>query len=121
MFDLKGNDYSKKDIEKWYRQEEDYHNKFKGGRGKEYWIIYEIFNKKYAFDKFVNFNPEIKVLSFGCAEGNDLEKNYKQYKFKLYGIEASDELIRAFQKKFPEAEIKKSSIYGNIDYNDNFF
>lgn len=50
-----------------------------------------------------------------------MEKNYKKYKFKLYGLEASEELIKAFQKKFPEAEIKKSNIYGNINYNNNFF
>lgn len=121
MFKLRGNDYSKKDIEKWYQEEEEYHNQFKGGRSKEYWIIYETFNNKYAFDKFINFNPEVKVLSFGCAEGNDLEKNYKKYKFKLYGLEASEELIKAFRKKFPYAEIKKSNINGDIDYNDNTF
>lgn len=121
MFDLKGNNYSKEKIEKWYREEEIYHNQFKGGRGEKYWIIDETFNEKYTFNKFINLSSESKVLSFGCAEGNDLEKIYKKNKFKLYGIEASAELIKAFNKKFPEAEIKKSNIYGNIDYNDNFF
>lgn len=121
MFKLRGNNYSKKDTEKWYREEEDYHNQFRGGRGEKYWIIYETFNERYAFNKFLNLSSESKVLSFGCAEGNDLEKIYKKNKFRLYGIEASNELIKAFCKKFPKAEIQKSNIYGNIDYNDNFF
>lgn len=121
MFDLKGNDYSKKDIEKWYREEENYHNQFKGGLSKEYWIIYEIFNYEYAFKLFVNYKKESKVLSFGCAEGNDLKKNYEKYNFKLFGIEASDELMKTFKKNFPKATIKKANIYGNINFNDNFF
>jgi len=120
-FNLEGNDYSKKEIEKWYKEEEEYHNQFKGGRADRYWIIYETFNNKYAFEKFIDFGLESKVLSFGCAEGNDLETNYRKHHFKLYGVEASSELIKAFQKKFPQAEIRKSNICGKIDYNDNFF
>ena len=121
MFELEGNYCSKEEICRWYLEEEKYHNQFKGGLSKEYWVIYETFNYEYAFKRFANFKKENKVLSFGCAEGNDLKKNYEKYNFKLFGIEASDELIKTFKKNFPQATIKKANIYGNINFKDNFF
>ena len=36
-----------KKIKKWYEDETAYHNRFKGGRKKEYSPIYEFFNEKY--------------------------------------------------------------------------
>lgn len=38
MFSLKRNNYCKEEIKRWYREEKESHNKFKGGR---YWIIHE--------------------------------------------------------------------------------
>lgn len=123
MFKLLGNDFNQEEIKKWYEEEEKYHNQFEGGRNDadEYWTIYEEFNRKYAINKYVRFNENTRILSFGCAEGSDTAKLYREYKFKLYGLESSEQLISAFKKGFPEAEIVKASTDGNIDYPAGFF
>lgn len=123
MFKLLGNDFNPSEIKKWYDDEEEFHNQFSGGRNDadEYWPVYEVFNKKYAINKYVNFTEETKILSFGCAEGSDTAKLYREFNFKLYGLEASDELIKAFKKGFPKAEIVKADITGKINYLSDFF
>ena len=123
MFKLTGNDFNQEEIKKWYEEEEKYHNQFTGGRNSsdEYWSIYEEFNRRYAINNFVKFSKEIRVLSFGCAEGSDTAKLYKEQKFRLYGLEASEQLITAFKDGFPEAEIVKANIDGKIDYSTDFF
>ena len=123
MFKLSGNDFTNEEIEKWYAEEEEYHNQFTGGRNEadEYWPVYEEFNKRYAINKHVKFTKETKVLSFGCAEGSDTAKLYKEHKFKLFGLEASEQLTNAFKKGFPDAGIVKASIDGKIDYPSDFF
>lgn len=123
MFKLLGNDFNQEEIKKWYKEEEEYHNQFTGGRNDadEYWSIYEEFNKRYAINDYVNFNKETRVLSFGCAEGSDTAKLYKEHKFRLYGLEPSEQLISAFKKGFPDAEIIKAETDGKIDYPSDFF
>jgi len=122
-FKLTGNSFDLDLIKKWYDEEEEWHNQFSNGRNDadNYWIIYEVFNRKYAIDKFAKLTSDSKVLSFGCAEGSDTAKLYKEFNFNLYGIEASDELIKAFKNGFPNAEIEKANIKGNINYPNNFF
>lgn len=122
-FNLIGNDYNLEEIKNWYDEEEKYHNQFTSGRNSadDYWIIYEVFNRKYAIDKFTKLTSESNVLSFGCAEGSDTAKLLKDYNFNLYGIEASDELIKAFENYFPKAKVRKAEIDGTINYPDNFF
>ena len=123
MFKLLGNDFNPDEIRKWYDEEAKYHDQFKGGRNDadEYWSIYEEFNKKYALNEYVKFNEEVKILSFGCAEGSDTAKLYREHKFRLYGLESSDQLINAFKKGFPDSEIVKANTDGKIDYPSDFF
>lgn len=120
-FKLIGNDYNKKKIKQWYLEEETYHNNIVGDRWNKYPSIYEVFNNKYGFDKHFKPTSESRVLSFGCAEGLDLEKLYKKYSFLLYGLESSNSLINKFKRRFPKAEIKKADQKGKIDFEDNFF
>ena len=49
-FNLVGNYYNLAQIEEWYKEEEIYHDKFKGRRSDKYWKIYEIFDNKYTFE-----------------------------------------------------------------------
>ncbi|MBL8006332.1 MAG: class I SAM-dependent methyltransferase [Ignavibacteria bacterium] len=123
MFKLKGNDYTQEEIKQWYTEEEEWHNQFSDGRNEsgDYWIIYEVFNRKYAVDRFAELTKEKKVLSFGCAEGSDTAKLYGEYGFRLYGIESSEELIRAFRKNFPGSKIEKATTEGRINYPEDFF
>ncbi len=123
MFKLSGNDFNQEEIEKWYKEEEEYHNQFTGGRNDadEYWSIYEEFNRRYAINDYVKLSRETRLLSFGCAEGSDTAKLYKEHKFRLFGLEPSEQLIRAFKKGFPEADIVKANTEGTIDYPSDFF
>lgn len=122
-FNLKGNEFNPEQIKKWYDEEEEWHNQFPEGRNEadDYWIIYEVFNRKYAIDKYAKLTKESKVLSFGCAEGSDTAKLYREYGFKLYGIESSEKLIEAFKNNFPKAGIEKAAIEGDINYPSDFF
>lgn len=120
-FELLGNDFSLAQIEKWYQEEQAYHDQFEGGRGEEYWSIYEVFNRKYAIDKYVRLEEETKVLSFGCAEGADTAKLKEKYNFILYGIEASDALIEAFRNRYPDAVVKKATVEGKVNFPSSFF
>lgn len=122
-FKLIGNDYSIEQIKKWYDEEENFHNQFSAGRNAadDYWIIYEVFNRRYAIDKYVKFSNETKILSFGCAEGSDTARLYKEHNFRLFGVESSEKLIEAFKENFPDGEIVKATIEGKISYADDFF
>lgn len=119
--ELVGDSFSPKEIARWYEQEASYHDQFKGGRANEYWSIYETFNRRYAFDRYFKPTVDSKVLSFGCAEGIDLEKTWRQFRFQLYGIEASLELMKEFQARFPNATIRRATVTGTIDYDSDFF
>lgn len=122
-FKLPGNDHGIDNIRKWYEEEEAWHDRFSNGRNdkNDYWIVYEVFNRKYAINKHVKFSRDSKILSFGCAEGSDTSRLYDEHKFQLFGVEASAELIDAFKKNNPEAVIVKAQIDGSIDYPDESF
>ncbi len=119
--ELEGNDFSYEEIKKWYEEEANYHNQFKGVRNKNYWSIYELFNRKYAINKWVRLNPDTRVLSFGCADGSDTKRIHERYNFKLFGLEISDKLIKSYKEKNPNGVIKKATIAGQINYPNNFF
>lgn len=121
MIELTGNNLTLEDIEKWYLDEEAWHNQFIGGRSEIYWPVYEVFNRKYVINKYCHLTDEKKVLSFGCAEGSDTLLLKKEFHFKLFGLEASAELIKAFRLLYPDSTIVKANISGKIDYEDNFF
>ena len=124
-FVLKGNDYSIEGIKKWYEEEEKYYNTFTGGRNPkdDHWPIFEVFNRKYVIDKFAKLSRDTKVLSFGCAEGSDTAKLHKEFDFQIYGLDASDEQIKAFKINYPGADIIRAAVDGKIppDFFDYIF
>ncbi len=116
-----GDDYSASQIQEWYLEEEGYSDKFTSGRAPRFERLYEVCDDYYAFNRHFKPTKESRVLSFGCAEGNDLERFYARYGFELFGIDASASLIEVFKRKFPKGIVRKANILGQIDFDDNYF
>jgi len=96
---LIGDDYSKEQVMQWYKDEAEWHNKFIGGRSKEYNIYDDIVNQKIFFNDFLN---DGKLLDFGCAEGLMLKRFHSKRNalyIKYYGIDSSWSLPTFEQKR----------------------
>ena len=50
-FKLRGNDYNKKKIKEWYLEEENYHNKYVGGRDIKYDVLHHMPNINYILSE----------------------------------------------------------------------
>lgn len=116
-----GNDYSEEEIEKWYRDEEKFHDQFTEGLPGKDWVFYQIFNEGYAFNEYFHPGPDSRVLDFGCAEGRDIELFRSRQTFRLFGIDASETQLQRFREKFKGSEVKKATHSGKIDFEDDFF
>ncbi len=120
-FKLLGDDYDLEGIRRWYEEEEAYHDQFQGGRSATYWSVYELFNRKYALERFVRLEESKRLLSFGCAEGNETQQLRDRHRFQLYGIDASVALGEEFVRRNPHAIFKKARMDGVIDFPSEYF
>jgi SAM-dependent methyltransferase len=117
----RGDDFDAARIEAWFAEEAAHHDRFIGGRAERYWSIYEYFNRRYAFDRHLGLTGSTRLLSFGCAEGLDLERLYRRQPFELYGVEASATLMAAFRERLPGARIVRARSSGDLDFPSDFF
>lgn len=60
-----------------------------------------------------------KLLDVACGDGLDLV-HYKELGAKVYGIDASEELITIAKNRLPNADIRIGK-FENLPYEDNFF
>lgn len=77
-------------------------------------------NDKKEVDKFLShLKLNDYILDIGCGTG-ELLKYYNDKKFKISGIDISDEMIKISEQKVPNANIKKTSIYEVDKLNEKF-
>lgn len=119
-FKLIGDAYSTAGIEKWYIDEANYHNQFKGGRVQEYNLYADLENTNIFWNRFLQNG---KFLDFGCAEGLMLQRFLKKEKLDLdyFGVEASEELLKTARNNMSEGRyyLAKNSL--RLPFESNFF
>ena len=77
-------------------------------------------NDKKEVDKFLSYLKQNDyILDIGCGTG-ELLKYYNDKKFKISGIDISEEMIKISKQKVPNANIKKISIYEIDKLNEKF-
>ena len=59
------------------------------------------------------------LLDLACGDGTDLVY-YKKLGADVYGLDASEELLKIAEKKLPEAKLKVG-LFENIPFEDNYF
>lgn len=70
-----------------------------------------------AYFRFLDFPMQgKKVLDLGCGDGSDLT----QLKGDIYGIDASEEMVKIAQEKNPKGEIKVA-VFEDIPFSDQMF
>ncbi len=72
------------------------------------------------FYKRVDFiRPGTRILDLGCGDGLDLE-HYKKLGASVYGLDASEELIKIARQRLPGDDIRVG-LFESLPYPDNFF
>ncbi len=73
-----------------------------------------------AFYKHIDFiRPRMKLLDLGCGDGTDLVY-YKSLGAEVYGLDASEILIRSAREKLPDEKIEVG-LFESIPYQNNYF
>lgn len=83
---------------------------------------YSMSNKysKEVFYKHLDFvKPEAKLLDIGCGDGIDM-LHYQKLGAKVFGLDASEEMVAIAKNKLPNSEIKLGMLE-DIPFEDNYF
>lgn len=91
-----------------------------------YWKTQEVLGdflyKWPALKQFIPTKKNISILDFGCGKGViTSEIATINPDVKLYGVDVSDDALRATKKKLPQITVKKITDGGKIPFQDNFF
>ena len=116
---LYGNNFSKDEIEKWYKEESEGYANLGNKNKNSYFYGYHAINTIHGFNKIKHINYFDNVLGFGSAWGYEFEP-IKEKIGNLTIVEPSDALIN---NKLGDLIPKyvKPSINGNLPFNDNSF
>lgn len=72
------------------------------------------------FYSMIDFiTPESKVLDLGCGDGFDVS-NYKKITPNIFGLDASDEMVKLAKESNPETIIKIGT-FENTGFEDGYF
>ncbi len=77
------------------------------------------FNREVFYNHIDFIKPGINLLDLACGDGTDLVY-YKKHGADIYGIDASEELIKIARQKLPDSNLKVS-LFESIPFEDNFF
>jgi ubiquinone/menaquinone biosynthesis C-methylase UbiE len=73
-----------------------------------------------AFYSHIDFlKPGMKLLDLACGDGFDFVF-YKKFGVDIYGLDASEELLKMAEKRMIAVELK-SGLFEDIPFEDNFF
>ena len=73
-----------------------------------------------AFYGYMDFiKPGSKLIDLACGDGFDLE-HYKSLGAEIYGLDASEEMVRLAQERHPGSNIQVG-FFENIPHPDNYF
>lgn len=76
-------------------------------------------NRKVFYSKLGFIRPGMKVLDLACGDGLDLAY-YKELGAEVYGLDASEELVKIARERLPGADIRVGLFESN-PFEDNFF
>ncbi len=76
-------------------------------------------NRQKFYDKINFVKPGMKLLDLACGDGLDLVY-YKSLGADVFGLDASEELIKIARHRLPKEDIKVG-IFEKMPYKDNFF
>jgi 2-polyprenyl-3-methyl-5-hydroxy-6-metoxy-1,4-benzoquinol methylase len=121
-FRLYGDDFDQGAIRQWFAEEAAYHNQFAGGRFEEHPMLYQVFDWHCAFEPYFHPASSMRVLDFGCAEGQALAALPNDRRgFKYVGIDSSQSLLQAAQTRNPDGEYRQMPDDGRIPAQDGEF
>lgn len=121
-FRLYGDDFNQDAIEQWFREEAQYHNQFSGGRFEDHPKLYQVFDWYYALLPYFHPRPDMRVLDFGCAEGQALAHLPAERRTYSYvGVDASRSLLERAARVHPEGEYRLMPADGIIPAKDGEF
>ena len=76
-------------------------------------------NRKVFYDQLSFIKPGMKLLDLGCGDGLDLVY-YKKLGAKIYGLDASEELLEIAKKRLPSENIQLG-FFEKIPFQNDFF
>ena len=76
-------------------------------------------NREVFYSHLDFVKPGMKLLDLACGDGTDLVY-YKKLGADIYGLDASDELIKIAETKLNGANLKVA-LFENIPFEDNYF
>lgn len=121
-FRLYGDDFDSEAIRQWFLEEAQYHNQFAGGRFEDHPKLYQVFDWHLAFAPYFRPTPNMRVLDFGCAEGQALgHLPADRLGFQYVGIDSSQSLLDAAAVRNPEGEYRLMPDDGRIPAQDGEF
>jgi SAM-dependent methyltransferase len=116
---LIGDDFSLREIEKWYKDETEAYADLGSNETDKYVYEYHNINIVHGFNKLDKNKIFNKVLGIGAAYGNEFEPILDRIK-EIHILEPSDQLISDNINGLKPI-YKKPSVSGQIDYPDNTF
>jgi len=121
-FQLYGDDFDSNAIRQWFWEEAQYHNQFSGGRFDEHPQMYQVFDWYRAFAPYFHPVRTMRVLDFGCAEGQALAHLPEDRRgFQYVGIDSSQSLLDAARLRNPDGEYRQMPEDGRIPADDGEF
>lgn len=121
-FHLYGDDFDECAIRQWFLEEAEYHNQFAGGRFNDHPKLYQVFDWHLAFAPYFRPTPNMRVLDFGCAEGQALAHLPSDRRgFHYVGIDSSQSLLDAAAERNPDGEYRRMPEDGRIPAEDGEF
>ena len=117
---LYGDDFYSEQIEKWLKDEAEFHDITIGERLTCYGPNDDIINQKVFLKRYLK---DGKFLDFGCADGLILDRFLARKKLKIdyFGIDSSSELIKEAIRKNPKRTFIVRKDSGPLPFEDGFF
>lgn len=115
QFELYGDNFDADAIQRWFAEEAAYHDQFEGGRFEEHPALYRWFDWELALKPYFRPARGVRVLDFGCAEGQALDMiPPERGPFEYVGVDASASLIEAAEARHPDREFRLMPSDGRI-------
>lgn len=112
---LAGDDFKKKQLQKWYNQEEEayYESEVSTGAIDPWYSYMRYINSKYFFSSI--YSTKGKILFIGVADGEEAIDFIKKHQnWSISFLESSPSFIKILKKRFPKARIYRANILGNF-------
>lgn len=82
-----------------------------------------VINNHFSRDLFYSYidfiKPGTKLIDLACGDGFDLA-HYQELGAKIYGLDASDEMVKLAKDRLPEADVRQG-LFESIPFEDNYF